>query len=221
MNRDLAAISPWGRRLLVWALLGAAALGAGCATSVPVVQNPLPIDVHEYGRVYRAAVLTLRHDGFIVDRHDYRFGEVTSKPRRAGTLFEPWKTGHDNLGVVLADTINEQRRIVRISLTPKPVATQPATPSVPAGPVTASRPVSHTYLLKVDVLVQRHEIPGQHMNGATDPGQIFSPQAQPSQELKDRGITGPYWETVGQDPAMEQRLINQIMDRSLLLGPDP
>ena len=100
---------------LVWAMHP---MLAGCTTAIHAVNNPLEIAPSEYDRLLEAAVDELRDRGFVVDRHDYRFGTVSTRPVGSPTILEPWRADNSIYDQAVASTVNYQRRQITITLEP-------------------------------------------------------------------------------------------------------
>lgn len=131
----------------MFVLLGAIALIAaggsgGCARGLDTtVSNPVEIDASEYPRVFKAADASLREMGFRMDRIDYRYGRLSTRPLLAPVFFEAWKPTSTTIGQQAAGTLNDQRRIAIVTIEHAPPgwspATQPAAPTTAASPETA------------------------------------------------------------------------------------
>jgi hypothetical protein len=205
----------------------------GCARSIVRMDNPLPIDVREYARIFDATVVELRDQGFIINRHDYRFGVITTRPLASPTLLEPWRRQNTTVYQGLESTLNSQRRTVTVTLelvgastsTDLAPATQPAAPettvSVNASSATPPSADStaqvRSYQLRVEVLIERQQHPALHATGSPSAKTLVQPLTAVPRELQDRGITGAYWEPLTRDPYMEQQLIAQIVHRAMTI----
>lgn len=168
----------------------------GCAALGPAVPNPMPVDAREYEPLFDASVEVLRDKGFSVDRQDFRFGTVTSRPDGSPTLFEPWRG--DNRTVALAgwSTLSDLRRVVTVTLEPRPEGMERS-----------------LYDLSVVVELQREQSPLRRLDGNGTKGQFRSLSEVP-EEWARRGVTARSWETVGRDEAMEQDLLRAIVERA-------
>ncbi|MBI1335963.1 MAG: hypothetical protein GC164_03265 [Phycisphaera sp.] len=169
----------------------------GCA-SKPSVSNPIEVDVREYSRLERAAVLVLRDRGFRVDRQDYRFGVVTSKPQGASTIFEPWRADKNTLALATQSTFNNERRLVRITL--QPVENDPA-----------------TYLLSSEVVIERQARPGKRLTGSSNGYNVFGSTMPLSDDQARAGLAPIYWRPVQRDESLERDLLARIIRKSILL----
>lgn len=174
------------------------ALLTGCQAASPRVDNPLVIEAAAYDGMFDAAVIALRGERFVIDRQDYRFGQILTEPLVAATVLEPWHTGRNELDQTLASTLNYQRRVARITLTPgqKQDDTAAAT--------------ADTYELTVIVNIEQIELPARRLSGSTRGARMFDELQSVPAELQARGIQGNYWSIIGRDEAMEQRLLKAI-----------
>ena len=177
---------------LLLLLLAFALNCGGCGRSIVRMDNPLPIDAREYARIFDAAVIELRDQGFIINRHDYRFGVITTRPLAAPTLLEPWQRQNTTAYQGLESTLNSQRRTVTVTLeladtatsTDLRPATQPAVPgpaevantSAIISPLTASAVAGPAYQLRVEVLIERQQHPALQATGSPS-GQEPGPSA--------------------------------------------
>ncbi len=159
-------------------------------------------------------VATLRDAGFVVDRQDHRFGQITSKPRLSPTVFEPWKTDHTYADQAWRATLGSLRRTVRISLTPVAAAAEAGADVDTDVDAEAELGVDpRDYDVRVEVLVERQQVPTRRLNGRTRGG-VFEDLRQTPAELQRRGIDGSYWQPIGRDVHLEARLQQQILDGS-------
>lgn len=204
----------------------------GCRGPAALAPNPFEIDAREYDRVYDASVQVLRDYGFTVDRQDYRFGRVTTGPLGSPTLLEPWKRDNSTLGQAAASTVGDLQRKVTVFI--DPVIAMDATPARAAGEevaedaeIAASAGASASpadggeagaYLLRVEVLIERREVPTRRLTG-TASRNVFSSLRDTPVEWQKRGIEANYWLPVSRDPQLEQRLLREIVSRSLSLPP--
>lgn len=222
-------------------VLGCLALG-GCARNVVATPNPLDIDPAEYDRLYRAAQAVLRDHGFGLDRQDYRFGRITTQPLDAPTIAEPWRRTNTTARQALIATVNHYRRIATIAFVPvgepvaEPVAAAPtpvaesnalvqitvddesAAAATPAeGEAVESLPAAPAYLMHVEVYLEQLQAPTHRLSGSTDPPHVISALGATPTELRERGIQGAYWQPMGRDPYLEQRLMREIVRRSITI----
>ena len=184
---------------------------AGCAARFEAMDNPIEINGAEYPRLFDAAVVVLREQGFIVEQQDYRYGRITTRPATSPTFLEPWNTNKTTPDQAFASTISHQRR--RISLFFQPWQTD-------AGPVGESLPVetegaASTYEVRAEVLTERLVVPIARITGSTQPNSLIGRLRDVPAEWKERGIQGAYWRPVGRDSFLEQRLLAQIVRRSM------
>jgi len=201
MRRTLA---PLAVTLALVALLG------GCTAAADKATNPTPFDAEQYRPAFDAAVQVLRDRGFAVARSDYRHGVVTTKPEGAATALEPWRGQNASAPLATVATLNDLRRIVTVTLEPT-AGDQPDDPP----PATATAPATQPdrYTLRVEVLVEREQTPIRRLSGVTG-GNVFDTLEAVPTELKRRGIEGRYWVALERDPALEQVLLREIVERA-------
>lgn len=186
-------------------VLSVACLVSGCSSTAgpDTLNNPALITTASYPAAFDASRAVLRDAGFGVDRQDYRFGKVSSKPKGSPTLIEAWKPDNTYADQALRSTLGDLRRTVTVSFTPQTgVEPEPADGIGQSG-----------YDVRVEVLVERLQVPERRMNGNTR-GAVFADLAEVPEELQARGITGRYWQPVGRDIHLEQRLLRDILDRT-------
>ncbi len=188
------------------ATLAGAAL-TGCAARPATVQNPIEIDASEYSRMFLASAAELRNQGFILDRQDFRFGVLTTKPVASPTALEPWHTANRTAAHAVDSTFNDQRR--RVTVTFNPPESGGADPSIGA----AATP--DVYLLRVDVQIERRQVPLRYMTGSTSGRNLMGTLRRAPIELSQRGILGAYWQPIGRDPALEHHLMAAIVRASM------
>ncbi len=223
---------------------------AGCS-STPAAQDHMAIDAREYDRVYEAARLALRQRGFVLDRQDHRFGRITTLPLRSPTVGEVWHRGNTTAYQSWESTLNQERRIVTVSMTPLDAAsdmpiiedeiaattteeeTTDATvalpdaadspPSVTASATTPSRARAEVgaYELRVDVIIERAQQPMHRLAGSIDSGSIVTALSANPVEYERRGIEGVYWQPLERDPYLSQQILADIIRRSMMLPESP
>jgi len=203
MRRTLA---PLAVTLALVALLG------GCTAAADKAANPTPFDAEQYRPAFDAAVQVLRDRGFAVARSDYRHGVVTTKPEAAPTALEPWRGQNASAPLATVATLNDLRRIVTVTLEPTAGDRPDGPPPAPApAPAPATQP--DRYTLRVEVLVEREQTPIRRLSGVTG-GNVFDTLEAVPTELKRRGIEGRYWVALERDPALEQVLLREIVERA-------
>ena len=215
------------RLLATVALLGLGLGLAGCHRSYKPAPNPVEIDPAEYDRIFRASVEVLRDYGFRVDRQDYRFGRVTSAPLASPTVFEPWINHNTTATQTAQSTLDFLRRTVTVSMEPSaeessesrvqsPELDRAAASPNPELEAQNSEPLSPPYHLRVEVLLENQQVPIRRLNGSVS-GSRFSSLTEVPTEWADRNIAPAYWQPIGRDAHLEDRLARDIMERSLRL----
>jgi hypothetical protein len=223
----------------------------GCAAPSNSTANPLEIDRSEYGRMFTASVEVLREHGFVVDRQDYRYGMVSSRARTSPTLMEPWYGDNTTVGQAIESTANNQRRVITVSLEPAPVEPEAEAPTDSAAATDAPAPAqvaaasdnppaeaatvqpaapasdepqvmqAQGYQLRVEVIVEQLQVPIHHMTGSTDGRRVLGRMRRAPGELAEHGVQDAYWQAVGRDVPLEQRLIAAIVRRSISVPDTP
>jgi hypothetical protein len=199
------------RRSLLWLF----ALGIGsCATSPAApAESALEISANDYGRFFEATVLTLREAGFQIDRHDYRFGQVSTHPLAQATALEPWRSSSAHAEDPLRSTLNFQRLIATVSLEPLGKEKSSSPPAAAPAPLPAP-----SYTLRVQVDIEQLQRPDSYVTGSA---RVISRYSRPPAELAERGVPGVYWEAIGRDETMEHDLLQRILRRSTELSDEP
>ncbi len=115
MTSDMNA---WNARrwMAVMGILGVI-FTVGC--SQPKVDNPIPIAGAEFDQIFASTIEVLREQQFVVDRQDRRFGVITTLPKQASTMIEPWRGDNSNFGQAYDATVNVNRRLVRVEMRPR------------------------------------------------------------------------------------------------------
>lgn len=174
---------------------------AGCSRAIVQSENPAPIDADQYRACFDEAVWVLRDNGFVIDRKDYRFGTITTRPLGSPNLFEPWHAQNTTADQAIESTLSSEQRTVSVTIT-----------EMPATDLT-SQAGKTGYTIEVNVTLQRQQAPTRRLAGSAQRN-VFSNLAAPPRELADKGISGTYWEPVGRDPYLEARLMKQIIERT-------
>ncbi len=149
----------------------------------------------QYAVVHDSIVAVLRDMGFRIAREDYRFGIITTFPKEAPTAAEFWIDDPTTARQHQSDTLNAQRRSVRVYVEPA----QQGQPS---------------YSLRVEVLIERLQLPARYLTHSAT-GQLSSEYAGVPMHLSDRGIDGLYPQPLDRDPYLEARISQAIRDQAL------
>lgn len=149
----------WLSVLLGVIVLIAAGGSSGCARGLDTtVSNPVEIDASEYPRVFKAADQSLREMGFRMDRIDYRYGRLSTRPLLAPALFEVWKPTSTTIGQQSAGTLNDQRRIAIVTIEHAPPGWTPATqPAMTAAAAPETQPTVDAAVATTSPAIQAGE----------------------------------------------------------------
>jgi hypothetical protein len=149
-----------------------------------------------YDNVWKQALEVLTKAGFAIDRQDYRLGAITTLALPSTQIVEFWKPQQVNALDSLENTVNSQRRTVRLTLT-----------TVEGKP--------QFYEIALRVLVERETNPGETIAGPLFvEGSGFGRNAVTLQS--DYAVTKVepgIWVTIGHDPDMEQKLLDVLFGR--------
>lgn len=159
------------------------------------------IPAADYRRAFEAAIDSLKDHGFLIDRRDFRFGTITSKPRNSPKLFEIWKTDNTTAEQSIASSINSQQRIVIIQFT--------------AGPenATTNNITLGQFALAVRVNIERTTDPNRRLTGSTTATDIVHPLDETPEQFKRQGVHGKSTHFIERDAHFEQRLLTDIAAR--------
>lgn len=201
-----------------WLVMGlSAGLLAGCARPFTPVSNPIEIDRAEYRRVFEATVQSLRALGFRVDRQDYRFGRLTTQPQTSPTIVEFWTSVNTTGDQALQSTFHHLRRRTTVFLDPStngsvnPPGSPAATPE--------AIPLQGSYQLRVEVVLEKRQAPRHHLTGSTHGHEIIAHlHALPTEWAQPDLGQIDEWQPIGRDSYLEQRLLNDIIRRSLAIS---
>jgi hypothetical protein len=188
--------------------LAFAAVPLGCAGPTVRLENPSAIQAEDYDWIFDATVVELREQQFIVDRVDRRFGVVTTEPRAASTLLEPWRRDATTVARVGESTLNADRRIVTVRLTPQDAAGPE--------PGAAAQPPAR-YLLEVEVRVERRQLPPRQLTSSATGAVTLVGRHRDRMHRSlrtEEGRQEVFWKPVARDEHMEQRLLDGILTRA-------
>lgn len=174
-------------------------LFAGCSRQIVQADNPNALSTDQYKLYFDATLQILRDNGYVIDRRDYRFGQITTRPQGSPNLIEVWNSQNTTADQAIESTFASERRRVSVSFTRD---------APPPDTDTASN-IDTGYMIEVQVVRERKQIPTRRLAGSARRN-VFSNLAAPPRNLIDRGVTASYWEPVGRDEYLEARLIKQI-----------
>jgi len=218
-------------------LVALAIVLGGCAGGgTPPMANPHQIEAHDYRQTFVSSIQVLRDQGFTVDRQDYRFGVITTRPLGASTLFEPWVGDHATVDQAVASTLHDHRRSVRVTLEPmtrpdpqsqvemdviqlamaddtRHVDSEATVNDTPMASATPADNAAPAYTMHVEVLIEQRQLPARRLIGASGRN-VFTSLHEVPQEWRQRGIEREYWRPVGRDPYLENRLIAAILQQA-------
>jgi len=159
------------------------------------------IEARDYEATYDTAIDTLRDAGFRIARDDPRFGVITSYPKDAPTIFEPWVDDNSTYTQARDATLNDLRRVVTVKLEALE-NTQDRT----------GERDNLQYELIVEVTVERRQEPTRYLTHSAR-GRIIAHYSEAPVRLAQRGLGETYWEPIGTDAHMANRLLEAINQR--------
>ncbi len=186
---------------MVWVTGCTAPLAERAAELSPRV---LPVAMADYREAFEAAAASLVEHGFVIDRRDYRFGTITTKPRASPQVCEFWNRDNTTLDQAITSSISDQSRIVTVTLsTTLPEGLDRSTNSA----------MSADYYLTVRVDIERTTDPDRRLTGSTHSrNMVRNLDATPMQYQRE-GIHGPALVTADRDPQFERRLLEDVTRR--------
>jgi hypothetical protein len=149
-----------------------------------------------YDNVWRQGMLILREAGFALDRQDYRLGVLTTKALPSNQIIEFWRPQATNVSAMMENTINNQRRYVKLSIS-----------KVEGKP--------EFYEIAVQVIVERETNPEETIAG---PIFILGSGFGRYKEALRSDYAGPdvekgRWVIIGHDPDLERKLMDVLFKR--------
>lgn len=190
-------------RVLLLAL--ALQLLAGCSAPPTTIESPMPVAAEDYRKTFEAAALSLRENGFIIDRQDYRFGKLTTKPRFSPNIVEFWNRDNTTSAQSISASLNNEHRIVTIELN--------------RAPGSDGQPAASAYELSIEVAIERTTDPNRRLTGSTSAVNMVRALSETPTEFERQGVHGPAMVFVERDAEFEQRLLADIALR--LTAPAP
>jgi hypothetical protein len=147
-----------------------------------------------YENVWQQALLLISRTGFTLDRRDYRLGVITTQPLPSAQFLEFWKPQHASVTNAMENTVNSQRRLVRLTISP-----------VPGKP--------DFYQVAVQVLVERESNPSEILGGPIFiEGSGFGRNAM-ALRSDYAELAAPRWVLMGHDPRLEKKLLDELFKR--------
>lgn len=189
-------------------------LAAGCSRRVAEVDNPVTVGADLYSLTFDAATDVLRDNGYVIDYRDYRFGRIATRPQGSPHILEVWNGQNTTAGQALESTLADEQRRVVVTFT-ETKGSDPVSAGAPGSSGSdepADAGASGPYALKVEVILERKQIPTRRMIGSARRN-VFSNLSAVPKELADKGVTSSYWEPIGRDAYLEARLMRQITQR--------
>lgn len=169
-------------------MLAALVVGlGGCAA-----QGPAFVDVPAaaYSRAFEATRRVLVESSFELDRVDARAGVITTRARPGAGLLTPWDSTPTTVSQRVEDTLNAQRRSVRVYFEPAGATADDLRESQPS------------VRARFEVAVHRFHRPGWELDATA----VRSSGVSSSRRDRERGLQGGFETTLTLDPELAARL---------------
>ncbi len=177
---------------ILFLLLGLSTLS--CTTQYVGAPNPHPIPQSQYDQAFQATLQVLDQLKWAIDEKAYNRGVITTGPKPVPGILEPFSSIKTTPNKQIRATINDERAFAQITLLPLPKNKK-------------------IYQLHVEVVIERLIEPLKQLTGATQGHGIFSKLTAVPTEWKRQGIDGKYWDPVDRDPAIEQKILQLILNK--------
>jgi hypothetical protein len=148
-----------------------------------------------YDNLWQQATDLLTRTGFTLDRQDYRLGVLTTRALPSAQFLEFWRPQHASAADALENTLNNQRRQVRLTIS-----------------TAAEKP--DYFEIAVQVLVERQSNPSETIGGpifVEGSGFGRNAVALRSDYASPKDEPGR-WVTVGHDPDLEKKLLDELFE---------
>jgi hypothetical protein len=149
-----------------------------------------------YDNVWKQASALLTTMGFEIDRQDYRLGAITTLVLPSTQIVEFWKPQQVNPLDSMENTLNNQRRWVRLA-------------------ISAVEDKPNFYEIAVRVLVERETNPSEAIGGPIfAEGSGFGRDVHTLRsDYTPTNVEKGKWVTLGHDPDMEKKILDALFER--------
>lgn len=193
------------------------------------MDGPRVLTVHgpDYPAAFDAAVFVAKSHGLRPVVMDRGTGIIETHPRSSGSVLEPWRVDNRSLGQALGNTVNFERRRMRVEFVPADLnfpAPNPDQPVQSAALPGSDRAESRFDLIAYDgpveirawVYVEREFRPNQQVGTWTQRQTRYADDPLDRQDAEDTTteIAGT-WTPVGRDEAYERTVMAEIRKRLL------
>ena len=149
-----------------------------------------------YDNVWKQASGVISDAGFTMDRQDYRLGAITTFPLTSAQIVEFWKPQHVNVTDALENTINSQRRYIKLT-------------------ISNVEGKADFYEISIQVIVERETNPSEQIGGPVFvEGSGFGRNALTLQsDYATSASEKGRWMVLGHDPDLERKLMDALFNR--------
>jgi uncharacterized lipoprotein len=147
-----------------------------------------------YDRLWAHAQFVVNQLGFPIERRDYRLGVIQTRPLPSTQFWEFWKAQQTDGNAAMENTVNSQRRSIRLTIT-----------TVPGKP--------DFYQVGIQVLVEREVNEGETLAGPLFvEGSGFGRNVIALRsDYATLGALPSKWIKVGHDPKLERKLMDRLL----------
>ena len=189
----------------IFSILVLVCLG-GCAAprvAVELTQTRVVLsDEAAFAYLWDASQDVLRAHLFQIDRKDLRAGVITTFPETSQSVLEFWRHDVATPYDLLESTLHTIRRQVKIQIVP-------VIPPPVDGP---DGMLSGDFRLVVEVSKQRFHLAERQISNAAAALRLFGESTPMTQGSLSARASDRYWTPAGRDPAMEQYLLDKILE---------
>jgi len=163
-----------------------------------------------YDNIWQQSLLLVAKLGFAIDRHDYRLGTITTFSLPSAQVVEFWKPSHSGFTNALENTVNSQRRYLRLTISN--VQNKPKFYDI-AVQVLVERETNTTETLAGPLFIEGSGFGRNTISLRSDYADPTSTVNLKKATQEERDAIAPRWLILGHDTILEQKIIEQLFDR--------
>jgi hypothetical protein len=149
-----------------------------------------------YDNVWKQGLAILSSAGFALDRQDYRLGTITTQYLPSNQIVEFWKPQATTFTAMMENTINDQRRRIRLTIS-----------NVEGKP--------QFYEIAVQVIVERQTNPSEEIHGPlfVEGSGFGRNEISLRSDYAPPNVETARWIILGHDPDLERKLLDALFKR--------